>query len=351
MSKRREPKITKKKVIFVKCGLSRHRYNGSRISKGEERLMAQNAKLAKRNGFFSELSKNKVLFIMLVPALLYVAVFCYAPLSGLVVAFKKYNYVDGIFGSPWAGFNNFKFFFISGKAWEVTRNTVVYNIIFIATSILFEVAAAILLSEMSGKLFKKVSQTFMFLPFFISWVIVGSFVYNIFNFEYGLLNTILRSMGSQPIDIYRIPRAWYFLLPLFNIWKGVGYGSIVYLASITAINPEISSAAEIDGANVFQRIRYVTLPHLKPTVIIMTLLALGRILRGNFDMFYQLIGTSANLYAYTDIIDTYVFRSMISGSDYGMVSAAAFFQSVLCFIFIVTINRIVKFFEKDYALF
>lgn len=305
----------------------------------------------KKEGLFYELKKNRVLFIMLIPAVIYVIIFNYIPLSGLIIAFKSFNYKGGFFFSPWNGFKNFEFFFVSGKAWLITKNTILYNLVFLINNIFFEVLSAILLAEMCGRYFKKFAQTIMFLPFFISWVVVASFVYNIFNYEYGLLNTILKSVGFNPVDIYSLPKAWYFLLPLFSLWKSVGYGSIVYLAAIMGINTEMYEAAKIDGANIFKRIRYITLPQLTPTIVIMALLAIGRILRGNFDMFYNLVGTSANLYEATDIIDTYVFRSMISGSDFGMVSAASFFQSVLCFIIIVLVNRIVKAFQEDYALF
>lgn len=314
-------------------------------------LPVKSGNAVKREAFFHELKKNRVLFIMLVPAVVFVIIFSYIPLSGLVIAFKKFNYADGFFNSPWSGLDNFRFFFISGKAWLITRNTIVFNLIFMAAGIFFEVLSAILIAEMSGRLFKKISQTFMFLPFFMSWVIVATFAYNIFNYEFGLLNTFLKGVGIEPVDIYSMPEMWIFLLPMFSIWKNTGYGSIVYLASIMGINSEMYEAAEIDGANVFKRIRYITLPQLTPTVIIMALLALGRILRGNFDMFYQLVGTSANLYAYTDIIDTYVFRSMVEGSDFGMISAASFFQSVLCFLIIITANKLVKTVQKDYGLF
>lgn len=313
----------------------------------KEKKIVKSPKLS----FTHELKKNKILFIMLIPAVIYIIIFNYVPLFGLIVAFKRYNHADGIFFSPWVGLDNFRFFFISGKAWIVTRNTLIFNVIFIVCNVIFDVSAAILISEMKGKYFKKLCQSFMFLPFFMSWVVVATIVYNIFNYEYGILNTIMKGMGKDPVDIYNQASMWYFLLPLFNIWKSIGYNSILYLSSIMGINPEISQAAEIDGANIFQRIRHVTLPHITPTIIIMVLLSIGRILRGNFEMFYQLVGTATRIYDTTDIIDTYVFRSMISGSDFGMVSAAGFYQSVLCFIIIVSVNRIVKRIKKDYALF
>lgn len=307
--------------------------------------------ILKKGGFLYELKKNRILFFMLLPAIIYVIIFNYLPLSGLIMAFKRYNFHDGFFFSPWSGIENFKFFFISGKAWLVTKNTISFNLIFIITGTFMEVCCAILIAEMSGKYFKKISQSFMFLPFFMSWVVVATFMYNIFNYEYGLLNSILKSLGLHAVDVYSMPKLWMIILPLSSIWKGVGYGSIVYLAAILGISREMYEAAEIDGANIIKRIFYITIPNLIPTIVIMVLLQLGRILRGNFEMFYQLVGTSANLYDSTDIIDTFVFRSMVSGSDFGMISAASFYQSVLCFIIIVSANKIVKVFRKDYALF
>ncbi|MDF2921319.1 MAG: binding-protein-dependent transport system inner rane component [Paenibacillaceae bacterium] len=298
-----------------------------------------------------ELSKNRVLFLMLVPAVVFTIIFSYIPLTGLVMAFKKYNYADGFFFSPWNGLDNFRFFFISGKAWIVTRNTLVYNLVFILSGTFVEVLCAILIAEMRGKYFKKASQSLMFLPFFVSWVIVATFIYNIFNYEYGIMNSLLTSVGLDRIDVYSKSWAWMIILPLCSIWKGVGYGTIVYLAAIMGISKEMYEAAEIDGANKFKRIWHITIPQLTPTIVIMLLLAVGRILRGNFEMFYQLIGSSANLFDATDIIDTFVFRSMTAGSDFGMISAASFYQSILCFIIIVTVNQIVKMVQKDYALF
>ncbi|WP_438445453.1 ABC transporter permease [Gorillibacterium sp. sgz5001074] len=301
--------------------------------------------------WLKELKKNKILFIMLVPAVVYIIIFSYIPLSGLVMAFKKYNYSDGFFMSPWNGIENFRFFFLSGKAWLVTRNTMVYNLVFIISGTVMEVICAILIAEMRGKYYKKTTQSLMFLPFFVSWVIVATFIYNIFNYEYGIMNSVLNAFGWSSVDVYSMPMAWMLILPLCAIWKGVGYGSIVYLAAIMGISKEMYEAAEIDGANKFKRIWHITIPQLTPTIVIMVLLAVGRIMRGNFEMFYQLIGTSANLYDTTDIIDTFVFRSMTTGSDFGMISAASFYQSIFCLVFIVAVNQIVKAVQKDYALF
>jgi putative aldouronate transport system permease protein len=288
---------------------------------------------------------------MFAPVALYFIIFAYVPMAGIVVAFKEYNYRGGIFGSPWIGFENFKFFFGSGKAVQVTVNTLLYNVVFLAAYSFFSILVAILISEMTGRWFKKVSQTILFLPYFISWVTVSAFVYNIFNFEYGLVNTFLKSIGSEPINIYSNPSWWYFILPLFYIWKWVGFGSVLYLATISGIDQECYEAATIDGANAFQKIWYVTLPLIRPTIVILVLLGVGRIMRGEFDMFYQLIGNNGFLMDATDIIDTLVFRSLVGSQDFGMASAAGLYQSVLCFVILMVVNAFVRRYDESQALF
>ncbi|MCL2879617.1 MAG: ABC transporter permease subunit [Treponema sp.] len=299
----------------------------------------------------AELRKNRVLFLMLIPAILYFVVFSYIPMAGSIVAFKRFNYNQGIFGSPWNGLENFRFFFISGQAWNVTRNTFLYNILFMVTGNVLQITIAILLVELPSKTFRKVSQTMMFLPYFISWVVAGTFVYNLFNYEFGTINTLLKSLGLKPIDVYSNPSVWKYILLFFNSWKWAGYGSVVYLAAILGIDTELYEAAQIDGAGVWCRIRRITLPLLVPTVIILVLLNIGRIFRGDFDMFFQLVGDSGNLFEATNVIDTFVFRALMRNSDFGMASAAAFYQSVLCFGTILLVNFIIRKTNKDYALF
>ena len=304
-----------------------------------------------KNRLAFDLWRNWKLYLMFAPVAIYFIIFAYVPMAGLVVAFKEYNYADGIWGSPWIGFDNFRFFFESGKAVQVTLNTIGYNVVFLGIYTLFSILTAIFISEMGGKFFKKGAQTLLFLPYFISWVTVSAFVYNIFNFEYGLLNNILRSLNLEAVNIYSDPGYWYFLLPLFYIWKWVGFGSVLYLAAIAGIDRECYEAAEIDGANIFQRIRHVTLPLLKPTIVILVLLGVGRIMRGEFDMFYQLIGNNGILMDATDIIDTLVFRSLVGSQDFGMSSAAGLYQSVLCFVIILGVNAVVRRYDRDNALF
>lgn len=308
-------------------------------------------KLLQKNGFLYELARNRVLYLMFVPVAIYYIAFAYIPMAGIVVAFKNFNYTDGLFLSPWNGFDNFKYFFQSGKALLVTENTVMYNLIFLTCYTVFSMLTAILISEMAGKYFKKISQSFMFLPYFISWVVVAAFIYNFFNYDYGIINTFLKGIGRQPIDIYSNAGYWYFILPMLYIWKWIGFGSVLYLAAIMGIDQECYEAATIDGANMFQKIRRITLPLLRPTVIILVLLGLGRIMRGEFDMFYNLIGNNGVLMDTTDIIDTLVFRCLVGIQDFGMASSAGLYQSVLCFVIIMVVNTFVRRVDKDSALF
>jgi len=297
------------------------------------------------------ISRNRTLLLMLIPAVVLVFVFSYIPMGGIILAFKKYRYNLGFWGSEWVGFDNFRFFFLSGQAWYVTRNTVLYNIAFLLVNTTFQISFAVILSEIHARIFKKTIQSFMFLPYFISWVIVAAIAYNLLNYENGSLNVLLRSIGMEPVNVYGTPAYWKYILVTFKAWKSVGYGMVVYLATITGMDPELGQSAEIDGANIFQRIRYITFPNIIPTLIILTLLSVGQIFRGDFGLFYQLVGNNGLLFDATDIIDTYVFRSLLQSSETGMAAAAGFYQSFLCFVTIMVTNYIVKRVESDYALF
>lgn len=301
--------------------------------------------------FLYQIRKHKVLLLMLAPAVLLTIVFSYIPMAGVVIAFKNFRYTDGVFGSPWVGLQNFKFFFLSDKAWSVTRNTFLYNIIFIFINAFLEVSFAVMLSVIARKFFVKLIQSVMFLPFFISWVVVASVMQNVFGYEYGVVNSILRSINVQPVDIYNKATVWPFIITFFSAWKNVGYGTVVYLASITSFDPQMYEAADIDGATVFQKTFKITIPSLTPTIMIMFLLALGNVFRGDFGMFYQLVGNNTVLLPTTDVIDTYVFRLLMSSSDFGMSSAAGFYQSVLCFVTILVANALVSRVQPDYAIF
>ena len=298
-----------------------------------------------------DFKRNKALLVMILPVIAYLLIFAYAPMVGAVIAFKSYNFALGIFKSPWVGFNNFRFFFMSGKAWQVTKNTVLYNAAFIITQNVLEITVAIFLSEISGRYFKKFTQGAMFLPNFISWVVVGAIAYNLFSYDFGFINNMLISMGAQKLDVYTNASYWPYIFVFLSAWKHVGYGSIVYLAAITGISSEIYESAALDGANEWQKVFYITLPGIKSTFFVLLILAIGNIFRGNFDMFYQLVGNNGLLYNSTDVIDTYVFRSLLTTYEFGMSSAIGLYQSVLCFITLVGTNLIIRRLSPENALY
>lgn len=301
--------------------------------------------------FNHEVKRNGPLFVMLIPAVLFIVVFAYLPMSGLVLAFKDYRYNLGVFGSDWNGIENFRYLFSSGTGWLITKNTILYNLLNLFTSQALAILIAIFITEINKRMFKKITQSIIFLPYFISWVIVGTFVYAIFNYETGLLNNLITSMGGEAVNVYSTPGVWPWIICCFNAWKWCGYNSVIYIAAIIGVDQEIYEAATIDGATISQRILHVTLPCIRPTVITMLLLQVGRILRGDFEMFYQIVGNNGQLFNATDVIDTYVFRSLLQNSNLGMSAAASFYQSALCFIIILIVNAVVKHIDEDYALF
>jgi putative aldouronate transport system permease protein len=307
--------------------------------------------MTRRNGFLGEFARNKALFFMVLPAVLLVLILYYVPMTGLILAFKNYRYDRGIFGSAWNGLENFRYLFSSGTGLIITRNTFLYNLLNLITSQGLAILIAIVITEMQGKVYKKVCQSVIFLPYFISWVIVGTFVFNIFNFETGVLNNMIKSIGGDPVNVYSKPAVWPLIICVFNSWKWCGYNSIIYIAAITGIDKDCYEAADIDGANIFQKICHITLPSIRPTVITMLLLQVGRILRGDFEMFYQIVGNNGQLFNATDVIDTYVFRSLLTNANLGMTASATLYQSVLCFAIIMLVNHLVKRIEADYALF
>ncbi|MFD0710961.1 ABC transporter permease [Paenibacillus sp. GCM10027626] len=304
-----------------------------------------------RHRFWDDVVRYRILLLMLAPAVLFYLLFAYVPMAGIILAFKHFDYAGGVFGSAWNGLDNIRFFFESGDAWRVTRNTVLYNAAFIVVNNGLQIMAAILLFEVGGKWFRKITQSVLFLPYFISWVVVGSIAYNLLNYNIGTVNVFLKGIGAEPIDIYNTPSYWPFILVIVAAWKALGYGTVMYLAAITSIDTEMYEAAEIDGANIFQRVMKVTIPNLYPTIIILVLLAVGNIFRGDFGMFYNMVGNNGVLFSATDVIDTFVFRSLITTNEIGMSAAAGVYQSVLGFVTILLVNYAVRKHDKDRALF
>lgn len=306
---------------------------------------------AKKRGFWHELITNRIMFLMLLPALLFFLINSYFPMVGIYYAFTRFDFNTSLFNSKFVGLENFQFLWKSGILVRLTLNTFGYNLAFIVLVNVGAVALAIMLSELRIKWFKKVTQSIMFLPYFVSFVILSVIVYNIFNYETGFMNTMLKGFGMEPVDVYSKPVVWIFLIILFYLWKNIGYSMVIYLAAITGISDEYYEAAKIDGANIFQRIWYITVPMLKSTFVMLLLFALGSIMKGQFDLFYQLIGNNGLLYNTTDILDTYVYRSLKVTFEIGMATAAGVYQSIFGFVLIMTVNYIIRKINDEYALF
>lgn len=306
--------------------------------------------------FLKNLIKNKVMLLMVLPGTIWFFFFSYLPLAGTVVAFKQYRFHrDGfwasIVNSDWVGWDNFKFLFSTNDAYIITRNTLLYNFAFIFIGLVLSVAMAVLLSELVNKKMAKVYQTGMFLPYFLSWVIVGYFVFSFLSMDRGMLNQILGWFGAEPIQWYSEAKYWPYILVLVNLWKMVGYNSVVYLAAIMGIDKSLYEAAMIDGASKWQQIKSITIPLLSPIIIIMTLLAVGRIFYADFGLFYQVPRDSGLLYGVTNVIDTYVYRGLKTSGEIGMSTAAGLYQSVVGFVLVIISNYIVRKIDKDSALF
>lgn len=302
-----------------------------------------------------DIRKNPVLMLMVLPSIVYFLITSYLPMVGVYFGFTSYQFTTDffstLFGSKFVGLSNFEYLFSSGLAWRMTANTLIYNFIFIIGGTILKVAVAIMFSEISGKFYKKCVQTVTFLPHFISMVMVGTFAYNLLNYNSGVINSLLTTLGFDKVDFYSMPGAWYVILPLVDFWKGVGYGSIIYVSAITGISDELYEAADLDGASFMQEVIHITIPSIRPTIVILTLMSLGSIMKGNFDLFYQLVGESGQLMETTEIIDTYVWRSLRQNVQIGMGSAAGLYQSFVGMVLVVLVNGIVKKIEPDYAIF
>ena len=302
--------------------------------------------------FWKQVYNSRILLLMCLPAIIFFIVFNYCPLPGIRIAFTNYNFRDGIFGSPFVGLDNFEFLISSGELWMLTRNTILYNLVFIVVGNIFQIVIALMLNEIRCKMFKKVSQTLMFLPYFISAVLIGAIAFNILNFDTGALNALLRETGGDPIQIYCKAGLWPFIIIFCNMWQQTGYGSVVYFAAICGIDASMVEAAEVDGATSWQRIRYIILPSLKGTFIILLLFALGGIMKGNFGLFWNLTGgANSQLFPTTDIIETFVYRTMTTQNNFATSSAVGLYQSIFGFILVMFSNWVVKRIDPDYALF
>ena len=295
---------------------------------------------------------NIPLYLMFLPGAIYLLINNYIPMAGLVIAFKQVNWNKGILKSPWVGFSNFEYLFKTKEAWNITRNTLGYNIVFIILGTVIAIAVAILLNEITSMVLKKTYQTVILLPYLISMVVVSYLVYAMLSSENGFVNlSILRPLGKQEISWYTESKYWPAILIIIYIWKTFGYNCILYYATLVGIDRGYYEAAVIDGASRWQQIWNITLPSLKSTIIILTLMALGGIFRSDFGLFYQVPMDSGPLYDVTNTIDTYVYRGLIRQNNVGMSSAAGFYQSVIGFVLVLLANYAVRRISKENALF
>lgn len=322
--------------------------------KGGQKLKQSKNKVPKQ-GFWNRVKNNKELLILSMPGAVWFILFAYLPLFGVLVAFKKYRLSGGFFQSliesEFVGFDNFKFLFSSGDAWIILRNTVLYNFTFIILGVVLPVIVALLLNELRNKGMAKIYQSSMFLPYFLSWVVVSYCLFAFLNPEKGYFNNILQQFGHDGISWYTEKGYWPFIIIFMSQWKGIGYNTVVYLASICGIDKTYYEAAVLDGASKWQQIKYVTLPLLKPVITILLIMAVGGIFKADFGLFFQLPKDSGPLYPVTNVLDTYIFRALKANGEIGMSSAAALFQSTVGFVLIMIANKIVSKIDNENALF
>lgn len=311
--------------------------------------------MKKKKSFLSDVKQNFYLYLLVLPGILYFAIFKYLPMVGVVVAFQDFNTMKGLFKSEFVGLKNFEYFFTSKDWLVVTWNTVFLNILFLFTGLFFSILIAIVLSEISSKYFKKVTQSLVILPNFISWTLVSMFVFALLSTDIGFINSVLKAFGfiqeGQEISFYSNPDLWVGILVVLKIWKGAGFGSVIYLAAIAGIDQEIYEAAKIDGATRMQCITKITLPQLRTTVVLLTLFGIGDIFQGDLGMIYAIVGDNPNLYHTTDVIDTYVFRMLRQMNDISMSTAIGLYQSLVGLVIVFVTNRLAKKYDSDSAIF
>ncbi|MDD2504399.1 MAG: ABC transporter permease subunit [Clostridia bacterium] len=297
------------------------------------------------------------LTLLALPTSVWYILFSYLPMFGIIVAFKRFkplpktNYIISLLKSEFVGIDNFKFLFATPDAWIMFRNTLLYNAVFIILGVLIPVTLAILISQLRSKVMAKVYQTSIFLPYFLSWVVVSYFVFSFLSVDKGLANSILKLIGRDPVQWYMESKYWPYILIFLNVWKGMGYGMVIYLASITGIDTTLYEAAIIDGANKRQQVRYITLPMLQPIIIILFILSVGRIFSSDFGLFYRVPRNSGPLVDVTQTIDVYVYKALMGMNNIGFSSAAAFLQSIFGLVTILSANFIVKKIDPESGLF
>ncbi len=317
----------------------------------KENCMQEKQKKTKSMGFAKHLRRYGELHIMALPGTITLLIFAYIPMLWLVMAFQNYRVADGLLGSEFIWFDNFEFLFTTSDAWTITRNTVLYNIAFITLGLICAVTLSIMLSELYFKKAAKVFQTIFILPNFLSITVIAIIVYAFLSPVDGLVNGILESMGLPIQNWYLTKEIWPPLLIFIKLWQGVGYSAVIYLAAISGISTEYYEAAMLDGATKWQQIKYITIPSLRFVITIQLIMSIGGMFRGDFGLFYSVTQNNGALYPVTDIIDTYVYRSLTVVNNTGMATAAGLYQSVVGLILILVANKIVQKVDSDSSLF
>lgn len=350
------------RLSFICCKENEQGVSVIKLRKKESKLQKQDHNLcvmeeqpqeeiqAKRKG--SKFKRYLPYYLMVLPGLAYLIINNYLPMFGIVIAFKKLNFTKGISGSDWVGLDNFKFLFASADSWKIIRNTILYNIAFLIVGTICAILLAVFINEIASKRASKLYQTSVLLPNLMSWVIISYLAFAFLSSDTGFINnTLLPALGIDPVNWYAEKKFWPFILVFINNWKGVGYSMILYLSTLVGINKDYYEAASLDGASKVQQFFKITLPHLKPTIITMTLLSVAGIFRSDFGLFYQVTRNSGALYDYTRTLDVYVYQALMEKADFGMSSAASVFQSVIGFVLILLTNWLIRKTEKDSALF
>jgi putative aldouronate transport system permease protein len=307
--------------------------------------------MSSKKSFKKNLIRSIPYYLMLLPGAIYLFINNYIPMAGIIVAFKKFNARKGIWGSDWCGLNNFKYLFRSDAS-IILRNTLLYNIVFIILNLIFGVALAIVITDVASEKAKKLYQSAILIPFLVSIVIVSYVVYAFLSSETGMINNgILKALGKKEVMWYSEPKYWPFILCFVNLWKGIGYGCLIYIAGIAGIDKSFYEAARLDGASRWQQIKKITLPSLTPAIITLFMLSIGHIFNSDFGLFYQVPQNSGALYNVTSTIDTYVYQALTSAGGIGKSSAAGVFQSIVGFTMVMLSNQLVRKMSKDNALF
>ena len=317
--------------------------------KSREKVVLQRERLGFADGL-KEIRANKLLYGMMIPTIAWIILFCYVPLYGILIAFKKFNYRLGIWDSPWVGFENFRFLFNYHGIGRVFFNTIFLNVLFIACGTFFSVFLALVFVEIKNRVYKKVVQTIAIFPHFVSWTVVAMFLSGVIGGSGFLIKAFVALGGKNP-DFFANAQYWPLIFVFLKIWQGAGYGTIVYVAAITGFDQEMYEAAKIDGATKFQQITLITLPMLKVTIIMLTILAIGKIFSGDFGMIYAVIGDNPALFPTTDVVDTFVYRALRQLNNIGMSTATGLFQTVVGFLLVLVSNKLTKLAEPDAAIF